>query len=32
MTREEGVGVAVILFAIGALMLAIKAVIWLQMS
>lgn len=32
MTREEGLGVAVLLFAIGALLLAIKAIVWLQLG
>lgn len=32
MTREEGIGVAVLLFAMSVLLLAIKAIVWLQLS
>lgn len=32
MTREEGIGVAVLLFAMSVLLLAIKTVIWLQLG
>lgn len=32
MTREEGLGVAVLLFVIGALLLVIKTIVWLQLS
>lgn len=32
MTREEGLGVAVLLFAMSVLLLAIKTIIWLQLG
>lgn len=32
MTREEGIGVAVLLFIMSVLLLAIKAIVWLQLS
>lgn len=32
MTREEGVGVAVLLFAMSVLLLAVKTIIWFQLG